>query len=63
MKGLPSRRGRGQMDLTVYMEGWYGDIMIQKRFEVQNAYVQAFDDSVDYGWDITYQMNQEGSSI
>ena len=51
------------MDLTVYMEGWYGDLMIQRRFEVQNAYVQAFDDSVDYGWDITYQINQEGSSI
>jgi hypothetical protein len=45
------------------MEGWYGDLMIQKRFETQNALVQAFDDSIDYGWDITYQMNQEGSSI
>ena len=51
------------MDLTVYMEGWYGDLMIQRRFETQNAFIQAFDDSADYGWDFAYNINQEGSTI
>ena len=38
-------------------------LMIQRRFETQNAFIQAFDDSADYGWDLAYNINQEGSTI
>ena len=37
--------------------------MTQRRFEQQQAYLDAFDDSVEYDWDWAYNINQEGSTV